>query len=509
VPIRRLTPFEYSNTIRDLLNDESRPGNGLPGEQVGNGFGNESASQSVSFGQAERYMTIAEALSAKVTAPESIATLAACAGSITAATDAATEAACARSILDAFVPRAFRRPLEGGEAEELVALFSEVRSQGSSFASSIGAVLKMVLQAPEFLYRPELGVPEPGVQRLRLSGHEMASRLSYLFWGSMPDDALLAAASAGTLNTKEGVRAEAARLLADEKSREVVRFFFDNLLPIPTLSQLARDPARYPTFSPEIGDLMRLETQSFLDYLIFSGAPDAGTWPMAFTAGYTFVSDKLAAYYGLPPVTGSAFQKVSLDTSKRAGLLGQAGVVAGPIHSNEANPVVRGSFIVQKLLCRVVPKPGKEIQDMVMLPDPYSGPTARDRYRAHSEQQVCAGCHAYMDPVGFALENYDPVGLWRDQENGVTIDASGQVEFIGAFNGPVELSRMIGESEAAQECFATHWASFAYGKIVDEADQCSMQKLQTKFKESGYRVQELLLELTQADAFLYLPAVRP
>jgi len=510
VLIRRMTNFEFSNTVRDLLGDTSRPGNALPGEQVGNGFGNDSTAQAVTFGHADRYSSIAETLATNATTPEKIGGLAACAPGITSTTDAVTEATCARTAIESFLPKVFRRPLEAGEADGLLALFSAVRATGSSFASSVAAVLEAALQGPDFLYRPELGVAQPGAVRLRLTGHEMASRLSFLLWGSTPDDGLRAAAASGALETTEGVRAEAARLLADLKARDVVRHFFDSLLPIPSLSNLARDPGRYPGFSPEIGELMRQETQTFLDHQIFSGAAGTGTWPSVFTANYTFVNEKLAAFYGIPGIVGDQMQQVPLDPSKRAGLLGQAGIVAGPVHSNEANPVVRGSFIVQKLLCKPIPLPSGDILAQVVPPPPELGGTVRQRYTQHSSDTACSSCHQFMDPVGFALENYDPVGLWRDSENGLPIDATGQTSLLGAaFNGPVELGQRLAEAEVAQECFATHWANFAYGKIMTDADACTTQSLNATFKESGYKVQDLVLALTQSDAFLYLPAVRP
>jgi hypothetical protein len=197
---------------------------------------------------------------------------------------------------------------------------------------------------------------------------------------------------------------------------------------------------------------------------------------------------------------------VELDTTKRLGLLTQGGMVAGPIHSNMTNPVTRGSFIVQKLMCIEIPLPSGDILAQVKPPNPDSGATARERYSAHSADPVCATCHQLMDPVGLAFENYDAVGLWRDTENGVTIDASGAVPNSDeVVPGPVQLVQKIAEAEETPVCFASHWLNFAYGRTLGAEDECTMERIQVAFAESGYDIRGLLLALTQTDAFLYLP----
>jgi len=337
------------------------------------------------------------------------------------------------------------------------------------------------------------------------TGDEMATRLSYLFWGSQPDDGLRTAAANGELSNPAGIRSQAQRLLADPKARDVVHFFFDKLLPIESLAQLERDKTLFPTFSGKIGSLMRTETQTFLENEIFGGP---GTWPGVFTAKYTYVNQELATFYGLTGVTGDTFQKVMLDPSThRGGLLTQAGVLAGPIHTNNANPVVRGSFVVQKLMCQVIPKPTGDIAAKVTPPDPASAATARQRFSTHSTDPVCHGCHVNMDPFGFALENFDPTGKWRDQENGVTIDASGDAPILGKFNGALEMEAQLATSEQVQNCFASQWMNFGYGRTLTDAEACGVESVRNKFKESNYNVQELLLALTQSDTFLTLPAV--
>jgi Protein of unknown function (DUF1592)/Protein of unknown function (DUF1588)/Protein of unknown function (DUF1587)/Protein of unknown function (DUF1595)/Protein of unknown function (DUF1585) len=502
-PLRRLTRFEYNNTVRDLLQDTSSPANSFPSEEIGNGFGNDADSQAVVGSLAEQYVAVAEKVAAAATSAERIASLAPCASQVT---NAASEAACVKTFAETFTPKAWRRPLQPGEADGLVALFTEVRAE-SDFAASLAAVLEAILQSPEFLYKPELGVAVAGrPEAMQPTGDEMATRLSYLFWGSTPDEELRAAAASGALSTADGVRSQARRLLDDPRAREVVRFFFDNLLPISSLSQLERDKQQYPAFSAKIGSLMRTETQTFLEKEIFEGP---GTWPGVFTANYTYANEELAKFYGLSNVTGDTFQKVMLDPSThRGGLLTQAGMLAGPVHSNHENPVVRGAFLVQKLMCLPIPKPTAEIAAKITPPDPASAATARQRYSTHSSDPVCKGCHVNMDPFGFALENFNVVGLWRDQENGVTIDASGDAPLVGKFNGALELQAALAVSEDVQSCFASHWMSFGYGQTITDENACGVKSVTDTFKATGYNVQELLLALTQSEAFLTLPAVR-
>ena len=169
--------------------------------------------------------------------------------------------------------------------------------------------------------------------------------------------------------------------------------------------------------------------------------------------------------------------------------------------------MVRGSFVEQKLMCQIIPKPTGEIAAKVTPPDPNSAATARQRFTTHSSDPVCRGCHINMDPIGYALENFDPIGQWRDTENNTPIDASGMTEVLGAFNGPLELEAALAASEQVQNCFASQWMNFGYGRTLSEAESCGVESVRTQFKAKGYNVQELLIALTQSEAFLTLPAV--
>ncbi|MBV1857818.1 MAG: DUF1592 domain-containing protein [Nannocystaceae bacterium] len=497
--LRRLTRFEYNNTVRDLLGTQSFPADGFPSEELANGFGNDADAQSVSSLLAERYNIAAEALAVEATGtPDAFARIAPCSTDLDPDDGGATDA-CARSFIETFGALCYRRPLADEEVEAL-AEFEQTLRADADFATSAAGVVEFLLQSPDFLYRVEHGFID-GQGRRRPTSHEMASRLSYFLWGTMPDSALREAAAADALISGPQVREHAERMLAAPQARAVVRFFFDNALPISGLQYLERDPDRYPRYDAQVGVAMREEVHTFLAHEVFEGP---GTWDAALTAPYTFVNETLAAFYGIEGVTGDAFVRVDLDPKRRRGLLTQAGMLAGTIHSNETNPVTRGAFITKALMCTDIPFPTGDIADEVKPPDPDSGATARERFSKHSEDAACSGCHAFMDPLGLTFENFDAVGQWRDTENGVVIDASGALPGLGDVAGPLELIDGIAASESTHACFVTHWSNFAYGRTATDAHACTQRALTEQFDTSGHDIQQLLIDLTQTDDFLYL-----
>jgi len=527
-PLRRLTTYEYNNTIRDLLGDTTNPGSALPAQvdTKQNPFGNDADEQTPYDVLVEKYQTVAEAIAARATAnATALGKLHSCATNVTAA----NEEGCARMIATALAPRALRRTVATTEIEELVTLYRNVRALSTTitFGSGVAATIEALLQAPEFLYRVELGAAVSGNTAVkRVAGREMATRLSYMFWQTMPDATLFQAADAGMLDTKEGVLQQAQKLLNDPKSHPTVAFFFDNLLPIPDLSGLTRNATQYPTWSGSIGAAMRTEVQRFLEYEIYENTAQAapphapGSWPAILTAPYTFVNQALFNYYGASTfasgttVTGTALTKVNLNTSQRLGLLTLGGMAAGSTTSNATNPVLRGVFILNKLMCKNIELPTGFTP---VPPDPYSGKTARERFSKHSASALCASCHQFIDPMGLPFENYDPVGLyrtserWTDVMTNITydtpIDASGAVSGVsGTAQNAIELVKLLATSPDIESCFASHWMRFAYGRSLESGDSCNQQAVQTAFTGANYNVKQLLLALTQSDGFLYRAA---
>jgi Protein of unknown function (DUF1592)/Protein of unknown function (DUF1588)/Protein of unknown function (DUF1595)/Protein of unknown function (DUF1587)/Protein of unknown function (DUF1585) len=514
-PTRRLTRFEYNNTVRDVLGDTTLPGNQLPSEVLASTFdlfGNNADSQPVSSSLAAAYSLQAGAIAARATAtPAALAKLDPCAATLTPTTPAAAQTACARTMLASFAARAYRRAVASTEVDDLVALYQA--NATPAFAGGISAVIEGVLQSPDFLYRVEWGVPDPtnaGV--LRPSGDEMATRLSYMLWGTSPDAVLRAASQAGMLATADGVSAQAARMLNDPKAHDVTTFFFDKVLPIESLTDLARSATLFPAFSPLIGSYMRTETETFLENEIFESG-GGGTWKSILTAPYTYVNGPLAAYYGIPGVSGTAFVKTPIDPTQRKGLLTQGGVMTGTITTDTSNPVLRGSFVVNKILCRHISLPtDPAVLALVKVPV-VTGTTARERFSSHSAAPLCHSCHQFLDPVGFALENFDAVGAYRTTDTGQTIDASGSLIGIpGTFQNALGMIDELASTDETYACFASHWLDFSLGRLTSPSgtndDACVAARLDASFKSSGYNVKQLLIDLTQSDAFLYMPAVK-
>jgi hypothetical protein len=499
-PLRRLSSFEYDNTIRDLLGDSTRPAAMFDYEPTVNGFANDADGREVSITLAENYHHAAARIAAAATSSAAaMASLAPCAAAVTDA----TALSCARTIADGFASRAFRRSLTIDEADELIGLFTEVQGAGADFPTAVAAVLSAVLQSPEFLYRVEWGVSDPARPNLRRpTGDEMAARLSYLFWGSVPDAALRDAATSGELLDAAGVRAQAQRLLDDPRSHQTVRYFFEKLLGLDELPNIARAEG---AFSTDTAAWMREETGRLIEQVVFQ---DNGSWPSLLTAPYTFVNEPLARHYGVAGVQGDAFVRVELDTSQRLGLLTQGGVMSTVPTSNAALVALRrGGFVANRLLCRGM-EVGEHLEALTQpVPQIAPGMSERQRVTAWTAESRCMTCHGAVNTLGFALERYDTVGLYRTEQDGVPIDARVDVPGIaGTIDGGVELARKLAELPEAQDCFADQWLAFAHGRKLQGSDVCLREGLHDAFRRAGFNVRQLLVELTQTDAFLFLPA---
>jgi hypothetical protein len=479
--------------VRDLLGDTTRPAAAFPAEEAGN-----ADAQGVSRLLVDQYASAAQGIAERATADARLARTIGCDVAKTG------EDGCAKAFVAAFGERAFRRPLVAAEAADLLAVYTNVRGRGADFRTGVGAIIRTVLQAPEFLYRLELGEPAaPGVTYSRPTSFEMASRLSYFLWGSMPDDVLMAEARAGRLVTKEQVLAQARRMLDDGagRAKEMVRDFHIALLGLGSIEKTQKDIAVFPKFGPEIPALLKQEVERFVDAAVWEGAGDLGT---LLTASFGFANPRLARFYGLPAVNGDAFVRVEHNPARRAGLLTHAAVLANLSPGNDTNPVVRGAWIRSHLFCSPAPSPPANL--VIKEPTPSKNLTTRERFAAHRSDPSCAACHALMDPIGLALESYDAVGLWRSTENGKPVDALGEIvgtDVAGAVNGPIELARKIATSADARKCLTGKWLAAAYGRSVGEADRCAVEAVDGAFAKSGGKVRDLLLALTQSDAFLF------
>jgi hypothetical protein len=498
-PLRRLTAVEYDNTIRDLLGDTTAPATRLMVRELGSGFSNNADVRTVGPILARGYLDTARDVAARAVADLP--------GLLGACSD--DEEACARSWLASFVPRAYRRPAEPGEIDRLFTFYSGARSSWGH-ARAIALTLELMLQSPHFLYRVELpSETTPPGTLVRLTGHEVATRLSYLFWATMPDRTLTDAALAGELDTEDGVERHARRMLGDPRADEVVARFFDEWLELGRLDGLEKDTSVYPRWDAgTTPSLMREETRAFVREVF---AHEGASYTALMSAPFTMANRELADYYDLTGPTSEDFVRVELDPDYHAGILTQGGVLAPRSRPHESDPIHRGMFVRARLFCGDVPVLPDGL--MVEPPDPDEAATTRERLRMHREDPYCANCHQLLDPLGFAFEHFDGTGRFRETENDLEIDATGEIvdtDVDGTYDGAPDLAQRLLASDQAQGCFVRQWFRYAHGRAeADDLDRCSIERLETAFVAADFDMRELIVALTSTDAFLYRVAVAP
>ncbi len=506
-PLRRLTRFEYGNTIRDLLGADPSVAGDLPADEVTNNFDNNAAVLTVSSLHAEKYVLISESV-AKSAVQTNLAALTACDPVATG------EDACALQFAKSFGRRAFRRPTTAEDERILLAAYAAGRT-GGSYAEGIEVMIRAALQSPDFLYRFELpNAMEAAGTLVPLGQFELATRLSYLVWASAPDDALLDAAARGELSTKEQLAAKARDMLKQPQAHAAAANFVSQWTGTQRLDVTSKSSSAFPLFTDDLRAAMTRELPAFLDYVLWTGDRSLKT---LLTAPVAFVSGPLAQVYGVaaPAASGTDPVRVDLPASQgRSGILTQAGFLSVQAHPDQTSPVLRGKFVRTMLLCQNVPPPPPDVN--ISVPTIDQGATARDRFSAHlTAGASCNGCHSMMDPIGFSFENFDALGQYRTTENGHLIDVSGQVlgatdtSLAGNFNGVRELGEKLATSQQVQDCVATQWFRFAAGRTEADGDACSLATMRSTFSGSGGDLVELMIGMTQTDAFWYRTAVTP
>jgi hypothetical protein len=491
-PLRRLTRWEYDNTVFDLIGEDLRLAQSFAPEESALGFDNNAEVLGVTQLLAEQYKGAAEKLATRVKF-----------GRFVDCDPTRGEAGCVASFLHAFAARAYRRPLTSEEHERLLAAYARAR-QSSDVSSGIRAAISSVLQSPDFLYRIEVGsAPVSGASlgAVSLSSWEIATRLSYLLWGTMPDGQLFDAARHNRLSTREQVRTQAERMLKDERARRAVMRFYEQWLELDELELIFRDDKDFPGFNWKTKHLMRRETEAFLNYVTWDGAGDLKT---LLTAPYTFLNQELASFYGVSGPKSDAFERVEMPKGQRAGLLTQGSLMTMHARTKQTSPVHRGKFVRERLLCQLLDPPPEGMQ--IQAPDLDPKLSTRERFAKHASDPYCSVCHKMMDPIGLGFEHYDPVGRWRENDNGHPVLAKGKVVYAdveGEFSGAVELAERLAGSEQVGRCFVKNWFRFAYGRSETPEDACTLAALYEDFAKSGYDIEKLIVSLTQTDAFLY------
>jgi hypothetical protein len=497
-PARLLTREQYNNTVRDLLGDASRPADTFPPVATVEGFENNAELHRANPLLVSQYLAAAERVAAGAV-ERGLSRFLPC-------TFEAGDAKCGREFIGRFGDAAFRRPLGAEERGAFERLFDKVQAS-NGFRVAIRLVVEAALQSPQFLYRVdafETATTESGA--VRIGGWEMASRLSYFLWNSMPDESLFQAARRGELAGEQQIEAQARRMLNDEKARGVVVDFHRQWLGFERFSGLVRDAADESGREKRLPAAWQASLEAFVDHVFWT---EGGSLSALFSSPTVFVDGDLAALYGSSPPSDGQLHPVQSDPRERAGLLTQPGLLALLSHPNQSSPIRRGVFIRERILCDPLPPPPPDVDTTPPDLDPTL--TTRQRFALHTTSSDCAVCHQKIDGIGFGLENYDQNGRFRLAEQGIPIDVTGRIvaardpALSGDFNGPMELARRIADSPQTRDCVATQWFRYAMGRIENNADACSLTQVQTAFARSNGSFKELLVALTQTDAFLYRP----
>jgi len=487
VPLRRLTREQYDNTVRDLLGDTTRPASSFPPDEDTGGFEANNVAPVSALG-VKRYMDAAEALASA--ALQRVDVLAPCGEGV-------DEAGCAAEFIARFGRLAFRRPLAEDETVAFNAIYADKRGR-SEYASAIGLVVEALLQSPQFLYRVE-GPVEPGQAKRALDGFEIATRLAYFVWASAPDEALLDAAEDGRLAKIEGIEAEAKRLFGDQRARDGIRSFHRQWLGLSKLDTLSKDASLFPSFTPELVEAMREETLLFSEHV---GLQGGDSLTALLTSQESYVNAPLAALYGVPAPGEEGFALTALPPGQRSGVLTHASVMSVHAKAEQTSPILRGKFVREKLLCQAIKPPPPTVDVTVPAVDPKL--SAKDRFAQHQTDPVCAGCHRWMDPIGFGFEHYDAMGAWRDMDGELPVDAVGELtdtDVDGSFDGVVELGKRLASSDQVRRCVATQWLRYALGRVEDPEEEPAVAAIVDRYQARGFDMRELLIAIVTSTAF--------
>lgn len=496
-PLRRLTRFEYENTLHQVFGADLVVLDLFPPDEIGLGFDNQGGTLSTTDLHVVGYLEAAGRAAAFVAEhPERLTELAGC---------AEPTAECAETLVAELGQRLERAPLSDASRARLVALLGEV-TDADTFVEGAGRVVEALLQSPRFLYRLERAAAadvlsdEPAALA---APFVLASRLSFLFLGAGPDRELLAAAQSGALSSPEDVAREARRLLDDARSRRGVLHFYRQWLELTRVADLEKDRRLFGIWTDDLRVDLERETTRFLEAVLWE---DDGRFSTLLRADYTFAGAVLADYYGLPIANPDSTELVRVTLgpkTHRRGLLTHGSILSLHAKANQTDPVHRGKFVRERFFCTPPSPPPPELVVSPPALDPRK--TTRERFAQHRADNACAGCHELLDPVGLAFENYDAIGRYRDSESGLPLDATGYLydtDVDGPIDGVAELADKLVSSREVSRCVVTQWFRFAMGRGETAADACTLDRLETAFDGSGGDLRELLIALTQTEAFL-------
>jgi len=408
------------------------------------------------------------------------------------------EAGCAEKILTTLARRAYRRPLTHQDTETLLSFFNASRKTGT-FDAAIGAGIERILLGPEFLFRveedPKNFAPNTAY---RVSDYELASRLSFFLWSSIPDDELLNAAARGQLKNPAVLEQQVHRMLQDSRSQALVTNFAGQWLLLRNLRTLQPDPEAFPYFDDNLRDAFQRETELFFQSIV---REDRSVIDLL-SANYTYLNQELAEYYGIPGVYGSHFRRVALSDDQRGGLLTQGSILTATSYPNRTAPTLRGKWIMENVLGTPPPPPPPNVPSLAEN-DQTKALTMRQRMEQHRADPACATCHVRMDPLGFALENFDGTGAWRTVDStGTTIDSSGVLPDGTKFHGPAELRKLLlSKRDDFAATVTERLLTYALGRGVEYYDQPALREILRESKPGDYHWSSLVLAIVKSTPF--------
>ena len=480
-PLRRLTSRQITHAVKDLVGVDVDP-NQLPFEAERDGFVTFAALQGAGASDVATFHDLAE----EVAAAANMSDLMSCSNN---------DRACVRAFIEDFAPQAFRRPIDNEEVELYLLLYDLAEADGFDFAAR--KVLQAMLSSPSFLYRVEHsggdGTTAP------LGGREYAARLSFFLWSSVPDAELMRDAEEGVLDTQVGRAAAIERMLNDPRARRSVRDFHEQWLHLSELTSIAPNPEIFPEFDDSLVADYTEETTRYAEHVFFDA--DNNTFRELLLGDYSMLNDTLGDLYGVS--AGGNFENTDLSGMPRVGILMQGGTLARLATPSRSQPIYRGDFMLTDVLCRNLMLPENL---NVMLPEPDPTRTFREQLDETTGSGQCNNCHSRINPLGYGLEAFDALGRYRPEENGFPIDTSGSLVGLGdaegSFDDGPEMMEIIAASETAAECYTEKWFQFALGRARRETeDQASFDDIMGRFRSSGFNLRELLIAITESDAF--------
>jgi mono/diheme cytochrome c family protein len=410
------------------------------------------------------------------------------------------QATCMPRILTDLARRAFRRPVTTREVEKYIALAERAQKEERSFEEGLAVGIEALLVSPDFLFRIERDRPvttSAAAPGYRITPHELATRLSYFLWASMPDAELRKAADAGTLRDPQILAYQVRRMLRDPKSHALAEHFGGQWLQFRALESLTRDRDRFPEFEDYLKLSMRRETELFFDSIVRN---DRSVLDFL-TGRYSYLNERLARHYGIPNVTGPEFRQVDLSGTPRGGVLTQGSVLSVSSYATRTSPVLRGKWVLDNLLNAPPPEPPADVPN---LDETTIGTSAsmREQLEEHRKNAICASCHRRMDPLGFGLENFDAVGAWRDKEGKFPIDASGQLPDGRRFTGPDELRKILSEDrDAFARAITSKLLTYGLGRGLERYDQRTIKLIASRLPTYDYKFSGLVLEIVNSLPF--------